>query len=894
VAVNKRKILDAARKYAQRGAQQKALKEYTTALRVDPCDARLRLEIGDAHRRWGEPEQAITHYVRVAEQYCEEGFEARAVAVYKQILNLAPKRFETHVSLAEVYQRMGLEAEAIGALQAAADGYHAEGNEAEVLEMLRRIAQLDPANTASRLRVAEMLVAAGRELDAVVEYRAVAEELTSRRELEPVAGVLDRALALAEDDVELLILRATHARDVESPEEAFEWVRRALRAEESEAGLLLLVDLCRELDDAESLADVTRRLARCYRDRGDEDAAREIMQRLPGGATVGEGLGDSSDLPAVLLGEPASLEASQDADGECQGVSARSLTDSFLADEAEPEDGPLDAFVPDGDAGPGPVAMPGAAELTVELGEETLSSPSPTAVTSEAPDPEQLLADATVYLRYGKVDHAIESARRLLGDEPGHRAGLDCLGQALAAGGDDEAAVTVWLEACERAREEDAFEHFEDLLARVAAVDGERAAAVSPLVRPPLASSTEASETFPGGALRGVDDASLVAADGATSFEFEICDEDIERAADPVLDPASRTAPAAGGETSVLAARVREQLEEAEFFFEQGLREEAAALYQDVLAVAPNHPSALVRLGEIENGMPAPSARPSSLESLRSSSLTGVQVEVSEPLNGGVDRGQSDALVTNGALEKLGRDAERMRLAELEGVSFEDLFKSFKEGVTETLAEGDTETRYDLAIAYKEMGLLEDAIASFEACIGCPNRGLDSLQLLAQCSIEVGRPSDAISHLEQALSSGGLEVQRRAGLYFDLARACADAGDLDRARTTYETVSDLVPSFPGLSAAIDALLCQSRAVRDEVDMPALEPDEGGDAFERLDDLVAEVTARDALVGVLGDVERPEQPDGPMGASTAGEFEPEAGASGARERPKKRRKKITFV
>ena len=91
LAPNKRKILEAARKYAQKGAKDRALKEYEKLLKLDPRDAKLRLEIGDAHRRWGQVDEAVNAYRRVAEQYMDEGFDARAVAVLKQIQNLDPE-----------------------------------------------------------------------------------------------------------------------------------------------------------------------------------------------------------------------------------------------------------------------------------------------------------------------------------------------------------------------------------------------------------------------------------------------------------------------------------------------------------------------------------------------------------------------------------------------------------------------------------------------------------------------------------------------------------------------------------------------------------------------------------------------------------------------------------
>jgi tetratricopeptide (TPR) repeat protein len=77
LALNKRKVLDAARKHAQKGAKAKALKEYNKLLKTDPNDSKLLLEIGDAYRRWGQPEDAIAQYGKVATQYQSDGFDAR-------------------------------------------------------------------------------------------------------------------------------------------------------------------------------------------------------------------------------------------------------------------------------------------------------------------------------------------------------------------------------------------------------------------------------------------------------------------------------------------------------------------------------------------------------------------------------------------------------------------------------------------------------------------------------------------------------------------------------------------------------------------------------------------------------------------------------------------------
>ncbi len=49
--------------------------------------------------------------------------------------------------------------------------------------------------------------------------------------------------------------------------------------------------------------------------------------------------------------------------------------------------------------------------------------------------------------------------------------------------------------------------------------------------------------------------------------------------------------------------------------------------------------------------------------------------------------------------------------------SVEDVFSQFKKGVEETVKPEDSDTHYDLGIAYKEMGLLDDAVHEFETAL---------------------------------------------------------------------------------------------------------------------------------------------------------------------------------
>jgi tetratricopeptide (TPR) repeat protein len=234
VATNKRKILENARKLAQKGAKDKALKEYERLVKLDPRDAKLRLEIGDAHRRWGQVDEAVSTYTKVAEQYMKDGFDARAVAVYKQILNLDAERLDSYEPLAELYERMGLTGEAIAALQTAADGHHRAGDKRAALELLRKMSTIDPTNTTSRIKVAELLRQEEMISEAVVEYEQVAAELDRQGDVEASGNVHRRVLEMDPKRVGSLVALAKSLLAQGRAEEAEPVAKQAVVVEDQE------------------------------------------------------------------------------------------------------------------------------------------------------------------------------------------------------------------------------------------------------------------------------------------------------------------------------------------------------------------------------------------------------------------------------------------------------------------------------------------------------------------------------------------------------------------------------------------------------------------------------------------------------------------------------------
>jgi tetratricopeptide (TPR) repeat protein len=676
LAVNKRKVLDAARKYAQKGAKEKALKEYHRLLKLDPRDAKLHLEIGDCYRRWGQIDEAITQYARVADQYKEDGFDARAVAVFKQILNLDPKRYSAHVSLSEIYQRMGLDSEALAALQAAADGYHKEGNKRDALELLRKMATLDPTNTTSRLKVAELLRQEEMEDDAVSEYEAVIAELERQGATESILAVQERVIELRPDRADILIGIARRLIELGKPERAEPFARQAVAKDPEETDAQeVLCDIYKALGNEDELAKSTRALAKIYRDRGDSDKARELAQRVP--------LSLEMDSEAA----PASTSASGVDQSESAFLSDDELLDDdFLAsDSSETKDvskaKDVSEELPLGDGDELELELDDDSDddgaLDLGLDDETLlddaSDDELSDDDSDEPalegDPDQLLAEASVYLRYGKRTQAIASLKAVLDQEPENRAALEKLGDAYADGDDDAKAVEMWGQASQRARAEGDAEGFAVLRDRVAALDTDAAEALgemspssateetgidfevevddgaeapTPTFEADISETIEvdaepgedesesfeididedafgeedaaANEAAPAGdegiefdmdagssgpdeRVPSLTEAEPAAAEEEEDFELDIdVDVDVEEDNDAAADESSSAAPSS---SSTGSQQVSEDLEEAEFYFQQELFDEAEGVYRRILKVAPNHPSALLRLGEL-------------------------------------------------------------------------------------------------------------------------------------------------------------------------------------------------------------------------------------------------------------------------------------------------------
>jgi len=152
----------------------------------------------------------------------------------------------------------------------------------------------------------------------------------------------------------------------------------------------------------------------------------------------------------------------------------------------------------------------------------------------------------------------------------------------------------------------------------------------------------------------------------------------------------------------------------------------------------------------------------------------------------------------------------RMKVADEEPTGdeeqdFQEMLARFKQGIDENIDETDFQAHYDLGIAFKEMGLLDEAIAELQKALRAPEGKLRGSEALGVCFIEKGAHVVAESILRRALDLPASGDQERLGILYWLGRALEEQGKRVEARDLYGRVFAVDIRFRDVSARAKAL-----------------------------------------------------------------------------------------
>jgi tetratricopeptide (TPR) repeat protein len=140
-----------------------------------------------------------------------------------------------------------------------------------------------------------------------------------------------------------------------------------------------------------------------------------------------------------------------------------------------------------------------------------------------------------------------------------------------------------------------------------------------------------------------------------------------------------------------------------------------------------------------------------------------------------------------------------------EEADFAKMLSQFKEKVSENIDSGDVRAHYDLGTAYKEMGLLEEAISAFQAALRASSEHLPTYEIMGQTFIEMGQPEAAVRTLQRALQVKSGVEDEFLGIYYHLARAYEVLNRKESAVEYYDRVFALDINFADVTERLREL-----------------------------------------------------------------------------------------
>jgi tetratricopeptide (TPR) repeat protein len=342
----------------------------------------------------------------------------------------------------------------------------------------------------------------------------------------------------------------------------------------------------------------------------------------------------------------------------------------------------------------------------------------------------------------------------------------------------------------------------------------------------------------------GDEDVSELELESEEDIEFELEDFEPE-----VVEVAAEEAEEAVPEPVTEVEGLRELLIEAEVLARYGLEDKATEKFEEVIGLAPAHLDShlqlitlylahqkfdrVAELGEIVAGLAEDQRRQADWDNLEkqlvsadfgvedgritppqivvsgaeeATELDGATMAVSEDLSWldevptaeTTEEAESAAGVFESEAEffDLASEIER-ELDQEEGLldedlvaapedqSLEEIVEGFKKGMAETLLAEDYDTHYNLGIAYREMGLIDEAISEFQLAAKDHRYLVDCCSLLASCFVDKGFPELAVKWYNEGLSSPIITEEETLGLVYELGALYMSIGETEEARLRF-------------------------------------------------------------------------------------------------------------
>src|SRR5689334_6723509 len=744
MAFDKAKVLKAAEKSLSQGKINAAIKEYRQIVDNDPDDLTTLNMLGDLYVRSGKKEEAIECFERIAEHYSAQEFNLKAIAMYKKI-----ERLRTHdpviaYKLAELYANQGLVHDARAQYLVVADAYTRKGDNKKTLEVLHKIADLDPNNTEIRLKLADGYVKESMRREAADAFIQAANRLHQTSAYDKALDAYTKALQLARDDREALRgqLETHIARG--TADEAAEVLEHAVEGKE---------------DDPELVSMLARAYLEAEDARGAEKATSLLMAQ--------DGANYTQFLPVTRL----YLQT-----GEVDEVIRilATIIERMLAGREERE--LLEIVNQVLDQNPDHVA---ALRMLVRINwwqrdmDALRSSLERLAESAEASE----LVDEERY--------ALTQLVRLAPDEQRYLDRLNLLGGLQEETAEDFPPLP------EPESDVPQFENF------AVVQDEDEVTPAAPVVADAFETNSAATFSDPTASFADLNDQSFGDLNYEESAPFATSGNDFQEVDFSIVTPVDTPAAAASEDAPADGAKhqdmMRQELESVDFYIAQGYSDIAVDTLEMLERQFGPHPDIQARREKLAARDQKPEA-PSVFEFAGTEDLTATPVTETITF---ADDSAYESLVGDGGNNV--RAAKPVAPAIDAGLA--ELFEEFRVAEEADEVREDYETHYNMGTAYKEMDLMDEAIQEFQTSVALVKPGdgtsryLQCCNMLGHCFIQKGMPEAAVLWFKKGLKAPGHTEDEYQALRYELASAYEQLGDLKQAREFYTEVYGVDVSY---------------------------------------------------------------------------------------------------
>jgi tetratricopeptide (TPR) repeat protein len=789
---DKAKVLRAAEKYLAQGKIPAAIAEYRQIVENDSDDFMALNVLGDLYARADKKREAVACFARIAEHYREQGFALKAIAMYKKVERLQPGSADIAGQLAALYEEQGLLVDARAQYVIVADAYARGGQTQKSLEVMKRIADLDPENIEVRRRLAEGYARENFHTEAAAAFSKVGDLLLARGQHENAIGPYSLVLNLFPfDHAALTGLLSAHIA-LGTPQEAAELLERAVAEQPDDAELLSMLArahvesgdvaaaerstaalLQRDKNNYPRLVDV----ARLYLKEGDADAAVRVMSSIVQPMLAGREEDQVIEILQGVLGrDPQHIKALRmlvhvhrwRRDEERMRVALERLAEAArmaqMVDEERNAVAQLARLVPDNQY---------YYDRLHELGDAPV---------------EALYSDESIFESSGQDVPTFESFASFDQQTPADKSTADAPNEAFSE--------FEWNSVASEPQAQEVKPPTQDPAASFADLNADWGD--MNISAPPVEPLQQAAET------------------PATNFQ-EIDFDSVTVGARPGSGdaPARSAAPTDPRREELLL----QELESVDFYLTQGyadIAQETLTMLERQFGAHPAIDERRAKLAtEPAGGAPPSSPAPSSTPN--DTPETDVSVEFSGFDLYRIEEELPEAETKAEAPTPSPRPVAPKKVApKKESVihpELADIFDEFRAAVEEdgsASSDDDYETHYNLGLAYSEMEMLDEAIEEFQIAAGlaAPGDGttryLQCCNLLGHCFLRKGMPRVAI-WFKKGLEAPGHTEDEYQALRYDLGNAYEQMGELDRAIETFTEVYGINVSYRGVSAKLNEL-----------------------------------------------------------------------------------------